>query len=704
MQVHDRRVLAILLLLVLPLVPSAQAQENERVDLDGSWHFALDPLADGEEMGWHRSGLDMGAWDEIQVPHTWSIDARYLGYIGKAWYRKAFTVPQDLEGKHLRFAFSAVFYKARVWVNGTLVGQHEGGYTPFQVDVTSHVKPGQNNVIAVEVDNRWSRTTIPGARFGNQPHDQVYPWWEYGGIIRDVALLASAPVYVENQKVVADPDLETGSASIEATVWVVNATDSAVQRQVGLEVRPEDDDRPLATWQQNDRLQTEVRVPARDTQAVQFEFDLSAAHVTLWHPDHPHLYVQQAHVSNAEGADHSQETIFGIRKVEVRDAQLLLNGEPVKMGGANRHGDYPGVGSIEPDSVIRQDMRLLKEGNMEFMRLHHYPSPKNALEWADRNGMLLIAEAGSWGFGPEKLSDPEVRALFQAQTEEMIRRGWNHPSIIGWSVGNEYQSDTPEGVEWTRDMYQFVQELDASRPITFMALGNKLKAEGYEDPTGTSLHYVDFISVNFYYSPEASGQRLDAAHEEWPDKPILISEWGRRADEMPERERSQYIRDFMDMVRARDYVIGASFWSYNDYRSRYPGTNEDGYRHWGLVNAHREPRGAYHTMREELAPITLEGTAESGTAETIEGHVRIEGRTDFPRYTLRDYDVKVQLIDARENVIQEERQTIRALSPGETMEFDFAFEGDGIANASHVRAEVLRPTGFSVVNRVIGIQ
>lgn len=702
------RSMLIVLLLALGLAPSSLAQESERVDLSGSWHFAPDPLADGETMGWHRSDLEIARWDEVQVPHTWSVDGRYLGYIGTAWYRKTLTVPQHLDGEHLRLEFEAVFYRARVWVNGTLVGQHEGGYTPFRVDVTPHIDPGQENVVAVEVDNRWSRTTIPGARFGDQPNDQVYPWWEYGGIIRGVSLLASAPVYVENQKVVATPDLESGSARIQSTVWVVNATGSAVQRRLGLEIEYAEGDQPVATWQEDERLQADVRIPAQDTLSVELAFDLPAEAVNLWHPDHPYRYAQRAHIGSADAAGTRQvENVpvatFGIRKVEMRNAQLLLNGEPVKMGGANRHSDYPGVGSVEPDSVIEQDMRLLKEGNMELMRLHHYPSPKNALDWADRNGMLLIAEAGSWGFGLEKLSNPEVRALFQAQTEEMMRRDWNHPSIIGWSVGNEYQSDAPEGVAWTRDMYEFVKTLDASRPVTFMALGGKLKAEGYADPSASSLHYVDFIAVNFYFSPEESGERLDAAHAEWPDKPILISEWGRRADQMPERERSQYVRDVLDMVRGRDYVIGASFWSYNDYRSRYPGTNRDGYRHWGLVNAQREPRGAYHTIREELAPVTLAGEAEIGADGTITSHIQVVGRTDFPRYTLRDYEMRAQLIDAQGRVMQEKRQQIDELRPGGTAEFEWSYRVDNVEEVDHIRAEVVRPMGFSTIDHTISI-
>jgi len=716
MRPSSRPFVAFLLLALCTGTP-VLAQETDSIALSGRWHFALDPHVLGEKMGWHRGPLDASKesgflssqWDQVQVPHTWSIDARYLGYIGRAWYRKQFTVPKDLDGKHLRLAFDAVFYEARVWVNGTRVARHEGGYTPFRVDVTPHVDLGEENVIAVEVNNTWSRTTIPGARFGSEPSDQVYPWWDYGGIIRDVHLLSSAPVYVENQKVVATPDLEEGTATVEATAWVVNATDTAQERQLTVSVLRAEGRGPVAHGRRDDALRTSVRVPARDTQVVRMQTRLRSEDVSLWHPDRPHLYLSRASLrpgpSSASGAEgHLQNATFGIRRVEFRDAGLFLNGERVKMGGANRHSDYPGVGNVEPDSVIRQDLTLLKEGNMQLMRLHHYPSSKNALRWADRNGMLLIGEAGSWGFGPEKLSHPDVRALFRSQTREMVRRDWNHPSIIAWSVGNEYQSDTPEGVRWTRDMYDFVKELDTSRPVTFVALGDKLKAEGYENPTSTSFQYVDFICANFYYSPEESGRRLDATHAQWPDKPILITEWGRRADRMEERDRAQYIRDFVEMVRGRDYVVGASFWSYNDYRSRYPGTNKDGYRHWGLVNAQREPRTGYHAIREELAPVTIDGEAKVMAGGTIQGQVKVTGRADFPRYTIRGYNVKAYLVNGQGRTLAERVQTINKLSPGESSEFEFNYEVNAVGQIAHLKVEVVQPTGFRILDSTIEVR
>jgi beta-glucuronidase len=702
-----RLVLTATLVFVGVLVPEATAQD--RLGLNGKWNFALDPLDEGAgELGWYLPEAPAASWDSVRVPSTWSIDPRYLGYIGKAWYRKTVQVPASMEGKHLRLVFDAVFYEATVWVNGEPVGAHEGGYTPFRLDVTEHLTPGEENLIAVRVSNEWTRTTIPGARYpsgrkGYEASALLYPWWDYGGIIRDVALVASAPVYVTGQKVVAAPNLDDGTASVETTVRVANATDAARERQVDVTLRrgPRENEGEAVAGEavagrRDGALSTSVRVPARDTASVTLRTTLPSDDVSLWHPDHPHLYTARAVLRTGGESSHTRATTFGIRSVEVRDAKFFLNGEPIRMGGANRHSDYPGVGNVEPDSVIERDMTLLKKGNMQMMRLHHYASPKNALRWADRNGMLLIGEAGLWGAGPRKLSDPGVRALFKQQTEEMMRRDWNHPSIIAWSTGNEYASDTPEGADWTKDMHAFINDLDPTRPVTFAALAGKIFPP-FGPPDSTSLHHVDFISTNFYNDPSHYTEALEATHAEWPDTPIFITEWGKRAEENSPEERVRYVRDFLDMVRERDYIFGASFWSYNDYRSRFPGTAPDGYRHWGLVTPEREPRPAYHTMRKELAPLTVSGAREEGAVR-----FQLTGRDDFPRYTLRGYEARLALLDDGGEVLKTETREIETLAPGETvgMTFDTAAHDD----AAMARLTVGRPTGFRVSSRVVELR
>ena len=165
---------------------------RDRVDLNGPWRFAIDPVECGEQNGWHQPGCKVQNWAEVAVPHCWNVDPRFP-FTGTAWYRRTFSLPPGAARRHARLIFGGVFYRAKVWLNGQPVGEHEGGYTPFQFDVTDVIHWSGENSLAVEVDNSWSTTTLPGARIGKLPQEQVYPWFEYGGIVRPVSLVSDRP-------------------------------------------------------------------------------------------------------------------------------------------------------------------------------------------------------------------------------------------------------------------------------------------------------------------------------------------------------------------------------------------------------------------------------------------------------------------------------------------------------------------------------
>ena len=208
---------------------------RDRVDLNGPWRFATDPAARGEQNGWHQPALNARDWAEVQVPHCWTVDPRFP-YTGTAWYRRTFTLPSGAAQQHARIVFNGVFYRAKVWLNGQPVGDHEGGYTPFQLDVTSRIRWTGTNTLAVQVDNSWSTNTLPGARIGSRPQDQVYPWLEYGGIVRPVTLVLTDPVCVVQQRVIATPDLANGTAAIEVMGRVANASDQPAKVRLGFSI------------------------------------------------------------------------------------------------------------------------------------------------------------------------------------------------------------------------------------------------------------------------------------------------------------------------------------------------------------------------------------------------------------------------------------------------------------------------------------
>ena len=710
-----------------PQAGSPVAGERVRVSLDGAWRFAVDPTRTGESDRWFTPELDESRWDVVDVPHCWPVDPRFQ-YTGTAWYRRTFDAPADLQSRHARLEFEAVFARARVWVNGQLVGSHEGGYTPFGFDVTPHLIAGRPNSIVVSVDNSWSLTTLPGARPGTDATRRVYPWWDYGGIVRPVALVVSSPIFITNQRIVATPDLASGRATIESTIWVRNTTSSSSSVRVNLAVariEPEgqsglEREVPLAAAQTRD-LQATVDVPAGETQSVMLRTVLSRERVRLWTLDRPVLHVARATLAvsgekaKAQGATSSgaaasvasaistaaSDTLastFGIRRFEVKDTQLLLNGQPIRLGGGNRASDHPRFGLIEPRNVVENDLKLMKAAGMELQRMIHYALPATLLDAADRLGLLIIGEAGNWQLQPTQMDDEAMRADYRHQMRELVERDWNHPSVIAWSVGNEYPSDTPSGVRWTKDMAAFVRTLDTSRPITFASY--RADKPEVKRPEDEGSHYVDFVSVNLYGRPSAIGERLDVVHTRWPNKPVFISEFGVRADKVKdERERETWFHEAIGQLRTRPFVAGASVWTFNDYRSRFPDTNANGYRPWGLIDPERQPRGAYRVVKEEFATLRLTsasltpGSLVAG-ATRVTARVDLEARADFPSRDVTGMTLRLRRASADISVLA---SRILDLTPGQrvTLELDAAPDsspGDPRPRPRYV-VDIVRPDG-----------
>ena len=485
--------------------------------------------------------------------------------------------------------------------------------------------------------------------------------------MRPVSLVLTDPVHVVNQRVVTTPHLEDGTATIEVTVQVANATDQPATIRIGLALTLPGKQEAGVSWQHYPDLMASAVVPPRTVCPVTTRVRLSREHVSLWDPDHPDLYTLRTRLwkGSAEepAADEAEPVSFGIRRIEARDGRLLLNGVPIRMGGGNRHADHPEFGSLDPPDVIDSDLRQMKRANMELTRISHYPVSPLLLDWADRHGLLIIEEGLNWQLTEAQLESAEIRSKFQAQMREMIERDWNHPCVIGWSVGNEYPSETPAGLRWTKDMVEWVRGIDSSRLLTFAS--DRAGLPKIVRPEDEASCHVDLVCVNLYRD---YAERLDRIHALWPDKPVLVSEFAARGHvNLSDKEYVSYFRDMMNVFRARPYVVGASVWTYNDYRSRYPGTASDGYRHYGVVNAQREPKPAYELISAEFSPATIE--AGSARLDRATGSVLIScevaARQDFPAYLLCDYLLCCRVLDAAGATLGTHTAKLPTLRPGD---------------------------------------
>ena len=655
-----------LLIVLISVIPSlSYSQGRITGSLEGSWKFALDPNKVGEQEKWYDTSLSLASLDRVTVPHCFSVDPRYFFYTGTAWYFRKFA-GAAFPGHRSFLRFDAVFYRSKIWINGMPVGEHEGGYTPFEFDITPYLQV--QNTIAIQVDNSWDTTTIPGAKtrvdFSTTGNRQLYPWMNYGGITRPIYLVLKPDLHIGNVKISAIPDPEKKDASISIRVSIQNSSKAPLQSTAGCDLLF--NGAPLKAHMKPVPLHLE----AGEEKLVELKGTIAATEVRLWDQDHPNLYVAHVFVNNDTMA-----TNFGIRKVEVRGTQLLLNGLPIKMAGCNRPLDYPGLGSMEPPAVVEKDMQLIKSGSMELSRLNHYPVSQQTLDWADKNGLLIIAEAGNWQLTPKQLADTMMRGKFRSQMSEMIERDWNHPCIIAYSVGNEFQSQTGEGKEWVRDMSRFVKSLDDTRLITFASM--VVFRDEIKKPEDEASSYVDFISANIYGGHDKNLQHI---HAVYPNKPVFISEFGVRVDNVKtEDERVAYLQSAMAVFRKYDFVIGASVWTFNDYYSRYNGTGSNGYRPWGLVDADRNPRKMYRAAQEEFAPATVEAGKEPNGNMIL----HVSARKDFPSYRLDGYRLRYN------------HQTIpiKTLNPGQTQAITV------FAPSGQVHVELIKPGGFVILEK-----
>ena len=675
-----QRLLFILLITLWSSATFAQytIREPNAVPLHGEWRFALDPVDAGERGNWYREDASLNRWEKVTVPHCFSVDPRFQFYTGTAWYRRTFPF-QATAGKRVILHVDAAYYETTVWINNQKVGTHEGGYTPFHFDITDYLKTGSGalNAIAISVNNNtWKTTTIPGAKDNNLP--ESFPGWlNYGGLIRPVYLTIEPVAYIENTKIEAMPDLAKGTATLKIKTRIRNTSQQAVTPRLSFRVTQ--NRKPITvTWKLPNQS-----VAANQTAVLEAETVVKAADVLLWNIDQPTLYDLQV----IAAAD-TVQTHFGIRKVEVRNAQLLLNGQPIRVAGGNRVVDYTGLGSLEPDWLVEKDMRLMKEAGMELHRLTHYTPSETVYDWADRNGMLIISEAGNWQLTPRQMDNDTMRTKFRQQFREMAERDWNHPSVIAYSVGNEYLSEQPAGQRWTKDMIAYARELDPTRLYTFasMRLNILPKKPDAARPEDEASQYCDFISTNTYGN---HANVLKHIHALYPDKPIFISEYGTRADgKEGEPGQITHLDKFLGDIRQLPYVIGASWWSYNDYLSRHDGTNPDGTRPWGLVRGDRSKRLLYKAHQTGMAPVTVEKVSWVTGSEGVHAvTLRVTARPDFPAYTLKKYQLKTD----------KTLLTIPDLLPGQSANLIVPVRGFD----KTLTVEVIKPTGFSILTQTI---
>lgn len=565
------RLLGIIFIGIIFFSCSKKSTRNESLStsksLNGTWNFIASNEIDDSKI----TVQNFKTWDTIKVPGNWDTRDRYATYVGKAYYQRNFSIPPNWSKKQIRLKFGAVYQSAKVWLNGQYLGNHIGGYLPFEFNISEHIKNEGENSLIVMADNTIRR----GA------------WWAWGGISREVSLYANKKIRMIHQHISAEPNFEKNKILFTIKYKVENNRNT--QTKIAIQSK-------LAN---KEKLRTELIVPKNSITEKIITLEKNLADFELWNLETPKLYQLISKISIDETVLDQTTDNFGIRKFEVKGEQFFLNNKPVRLNGMNRVHDHPDFGNTEPDSLIEKDMKDIMSLGCRFSRLMHAPLSENILNFCDNNGFLLIEEIPVWG-AVDPNSKPN-NPLTKKWMKDLIERDYNHPSVIAWSVGNELRTDKPKWgkqhlttvqYEYVNEMVDYVTTLDSTRLKTYVSntayQGGEIGKEPYEK--------LDFLSINSY------GHALkivEKVHERFPNKPIFLSEIGKgQIGPAPEATLDTDLLKWIKELREYPYITGISLWSYNDYRSDYKGTPESGFREWGIVDEKRNKKKAYQQVKE----------------------------------------------------------------------------------------------------------
>lgn len=674
--------------------PPAQRSRTEVSSLCEDWFFRTDPDNRGTKNNWYGVNDPDEGWRKVTVPHTWQVETTRADYRGVAWYWRPFDLPACFKPASrqectVRVEFEAVFHSATVWVNGQIAGEHaRKGYTAFTFDVTNFVQWDRTNTIAVRVDSAFNDHMLPRGRSSD--------WANDGGIFRPVQLLVTPKTFIERVDVDAAPDLATGDGNLTITAYIRSTGAAPWSGNASFRIMEEEE--CVTGFTGSPDKSFSIQPGAVETLTLK----ATLPKAKLWHFDHPHLYRLEFSISN-ESSDHDFTTNFGVRKFEIRDGKFHLNGEPLRLMGAERMaGSNPEFGMAEPAEWITHDHADMKHLNCIFTRVH-WPQDKRVLDYCDRHGILMQTEVPAWGpdtfNGMNTEPDTDILENGLQQLREMIARDFNHPSVVVWGLCNEIGGQNPPAYQFARRMLEEAKRLDPGRLCSYAS--NSLDSTPERDVAGL----MDFIEANEYFGTWAPGSAADAAHfledihAAFPDKPVVVSEYGYCActPERPEgdEKRMEILRSHTVAIRSKDFVGGAIFFCYNDYRTQMGdrGVGSLQQRVHGVVDLYGAQKPSYELLRRESSPIeALAVQCQLNKSQALI-QVVIKVSRDLPAYTLRGYKLRGLFFGQGNIPVERQEVDLPDAAPGSETKLELVFTQPEAP--VHVQIDVLRPTSFS---------
>ncbi|MFC3122506.1 glycoside hydrolase family 2 protein [Agaribacter flavus] len=640
--------------------------QTKTQSLSGQWAFKIDPYNQGRSEEWWKSSVDTKHWDNIAVPGVWDIYDKYHDYTGTAWYRYQFDVDAFPESHQVQLMFDSVYHDSEVWLNDVYLGANNLGFMAFKFDISEHINTKDKNTLVVKVNNRVKRGAV----------------WNWGGIRFPVYLAIKPKINVEHVHVTATPDLVTGTADLHVKTQINHPATFVDNAKVKIDILRDG---------QNvySDISSKIDVSTSNSKVSDFihTFSLPKEAVALWHFNAPNLYQVRATLLIDNLPYHAFEDRFGIREISLKDQGLYLNGERIRVNGFNMVPEDRFDGNALPLTRIKEDVDLLKMLNGNFARLSGPALPKAYLDYLDEVGFLLIEEVGLWG--KDALVDPD-HPLPKEWLKRLINDHYNHPSIIGWSVGNEIGDlkKNPKALEYVEGAIAHSKELDPSRMAVYISYSADYQKD---DPT----QFSDIVMFNKYGDHE---ERLKVVHDYHPDKAIFFSEIGTKLDGVDPNESTLDPHSLWNGLKKYPYLIGTSHFAFSDYRSDWKDekptwtTDWSENRAWGVLTAFRQPKRSFEKIRKFNAPVEDLSIANDKDKQFDIALVPKSTNT-FPAFTLRGYQLVWSTYDEEGNIVGAASIALPDIYPGDkTLKYSVSTNHD----YAKLKVHLLDPLGYPV--------
>jgi beta-glucuronidase len=554
-------------------------------DLSGVWDFAFLGEVDPETIAVGDIPFDTPlGMNTAAVPGCFDATPAYAGQRGLVAYRRSIVLADTTPH---RLYLAGVHHWCRVFVDGEPLRDHAGGFTRFPADLRGHM-PGVAELVIL-VDNRFDFLRSP-------LHLEYFDWYHFGGIAGGAELHRLGELWIDSVQVT--------TLSISPPTLQIKVAYSGVGTPEGTGLEISLGERPLIS-----------ETLSLDQPEGVIERTIEIRDAALWSPEDPNLHLVHVRL----GSD-DLRTRIGIRSVEVRGQEILINGTPVRLLGFNRHAAHPQFGHALPEMVQLSDVQQLRDLGANFVRGSHYPQDASFLDLCDEAGLCVWSEAIGWQHTALHLTDAHFTAAQVVHIDEMVAADYNHASIIMWGVLNESHSHDPACRSAYAELLGRLRQLDQTRPVLYAS------NHPFED---LCFDLVDIIAVNCYpgwYGSEIAliPEELDriVAHVDGPQgqsgKPLIISEIGAGAiygwrDQNGARWTEQYQVELLDKVINhlfvdRERFAGLAIWQFCDIRASQAVQKilgrPRGFNNKGVVDEYRRPKMAYETVRRAFRALT----------------------------------------------------------------------------------------------------